>query len=80
MQIARRHFLRLASGFAVLPLAPYPARAQAYPTHPVRLIVGFPAGGQVDIIARIVGQALGDRIGQSVVVENRPAATLALRR
>ena len=74
MQIARRHFLRLASGFAALPLASYSARAQTYPAHPVRLIVGFPAGGQVDIIARLVGQALGDRIGQSVVVENRPGA------
>jgi len=74
MQLPRRHFLRLASGLVALPLAPHSAGAQAYPAHPVRLIVGFPAGGQVDIIARLVAQALGERIGQSVVVENKPGA------
>src|SRR5271157_3914379 len=70
----RRSFLHLAASAAALPLAPRFARAQAYPAHPVRLIVGFPAGGQVDITARIAAQWLGDRLGQSVVVENKPGA------
>jgi tripartite-type tricarboxylate transporter receptor subunit TctC len=72
--LARRNFLQLASGAAALSVSPHFARAQAYPTRPVRLIVGFPAGGQVDIIARLAAQWLGDRLGQSVVVENKPGA------
>jgi tripartite-type tricarboxylate transporter receptor subunit TctC len=74
MKLARRKFLQLASGAAALTVSPHFARAQAYPTHPIRLIVGFPAGGQVDIIARLAAQWLGERLGQSVVVENKPGA------
>src|ERR1700689_2040227 len=70
----RRSFLRLAASAAALPLAPHIARAQAYPAHPVRLIVGFPAGGQVDITARIAAQWLGNALGQTVVVETGPGA------
>jgi len=69
---ARRRFLRLAAAAAALPAAPYIARAQSYPAHPIRLIVGFPAGGQVDIIARITAQWLGQQLGQTVVVEDKP--------
>jgi tripartite-type tricarboxylate transporter receptor subunit TctC len=74
MRLPRRGFLTLAAGFAALPFAPRLASAEAYPSKPVRLLVGFPAGGQVDIIARLTGQALSDRIGQTVVVENKPGA------
>jgi tripartite-type tricarboxylate transporter receptor subunit TctC len=74
MRLPRRRFLHLASGVVALPFVSRVASAQAYPAHPVRLLVGFPAGGQVDIIARLTGQALGDRLGQSIVVENKPGA------
>ncbi len=74
MRLQRRRFLGLASGLAALPFASRLASADTYPTKPVRLLVGFPAGGQVDIIARLTGQALGERIGQTVVVENKPGA------
>jgi tripartite-type tricarboxylate transporter receptor subunit TctC len=74
MKLARRNFLQLTSGAAALTVSPHFARAQAYPIHPVRLIVGFPAGGQVDIIARLTAQWLGEHLGQSVVVENKPGA------
>ena len=70
----RRSFLQLAAGAAALPLAPHIARAQAYPARPIRLIVGFPAGGQVDITARLTAQALGEALGQTMVVENKPGA------
>src|SRR5580658_2211360 len=72
MKLPRRKFLQFAA--AALPLASRLARAQAYPTHPVRLLVGFPAGGQVDIVARLTAQWLGDRMGQTIVVENKPGA------
>ena len=74
MSRTRRNFLQVASSAAALPFAALRARAQAYPAKPIRLIVGFPAGGQVDIIARLVGQWLGDSLDQAVVVENKPGA------
>jgi tripartite-type tricarboxylate transporter receptor subunit TctC len=70
----RRAFLHLAAGAAALPAVSSIARAQAYPSRPVRIVVGFPAGGAPDIIARIVGQGLSERLGQQFVVENRPGA------
>jgi tripartite-type tricarboxylate transporter receptor subunit TctC len=70
----RRQFLHLAAGAAALPFAPHVARAQAYPTRPVRLIVGFPAGGTTDILARITGQWLSERLGQQFIIENRAGA------
>lgn len=70
----RRRFLHLAAGAAVLPAAPRVARAQAYPTRPVRLIAGFPAGGVVDMYARLISQLLSERLGQQFFVENRAGA------
>ena len=72
--IFRRQFLHLAAGTAALPILPRIARAQAYPSRPVRMIVGFPAGSAPDIMARLTGQWLTDRLGQPVVIENRPGA------
>jgi tripartite-type tricarboxylate transporter receptor subunit TctC len=72
MKIQRRKFLRSAAALAALPFAPRLARAQSYPAHPIRLLVGFPAGGQVDIVARITAQWLGQQLGQTIVVENKP--------
>jgi tripartite-type tricarboxylate transporter receptor subunit TctC len=74
MTISRRSFARLTAGAAALPFAARLARAETYPSRPIRLLVGFPAGGQVDIIARITAQWLGDKLGQSVVVENKVGA------
>jgi len=64
----------MAAASAALPAAPRLARSQSYPAHTVRLIVGFPAGGQVDIIARLTAQWLGQRLGQTIIVENKPGA------
>jgi tripartite-type tricarboxylate transporter receptor subunit TctC len=72
---SRRQFLHLAASTAALPLTPVAARAQAYPTRPVRMIVGFPAGNASDIVARIAADALSDRLRQQFVVENRPGAS-----
>src|SRR6267378_1648096 len=70
----RRKFLYLAAGIAALPAASRIARAQAYPTRSVRIIVGFPPGGGTDILARLIGQWLSERLNQAFVVENRPGA------
>ena len=73
MQIHRRRLLIVAAGAAAF-AAPRPVRAQAYPSRPVRFIVGFPAGNAPDIIARLMGQWLSERLGQQFVIENRPGA------
>jgi tripartite-type tricarboxylate transporter receptor subunit TctC len=70
----RRQFLHLAASAAALPVVPRVARAQAYPSRPVRIVVGFPAGGTSDIVARVLGQWLSERLGQQFVIENRPGA------
>jgi tripartite-type tricarboxylate transporter receptor subunit TctC len=72
MKLPRRQFLHLAAGAAGLPAVSRIARAQTYPSRPVRIIVGFAAGGTLDIIARLLGQWLSERFGQPFVVENRP--------
>jgi len=74
MKLPRRNFLHLAAGAAALPAVPRIAWAQAYPTRPVRIIVGFPAGGGTDIVARLIGQWLSERLGQQFIIENRPGA------
>ncbi len=71
---ARRRFLRLAAGAAALPAVSRLAQAQAFPSRPVRIVVGGPAGGGIDITARLIGQWLSERLGQPFVVENRPGA------
>jgi tripartite-type tricarboxylate transporter receptor subunit TctC len=74
MKLPRRRFLRLAAGAAALPAVSPIARAQAYPTRPVRLIVPFGLAGATDITARLIGQWLSERLGQQFVIENRPGA------
>jgi tripartite-type tricarboxylate transporter receptor subunit TctC len=74
MKLPRRQFLHLAAGAAALPAVSHVARAQAYPSRLVRIVVGFPAGGGVDIIARVIGQWLSERLGQPFVIDNRPGA------
>jgi tripartite-type tricarboxylate transporter receptor subunit TctC len=70
----RRQFLHLAAGAAALPASSSLAWAQTYPTRPVRIVVGAPAGGSNDIVARLIGQRLSERLGQPFVIENRPGA------
>jgi len=74
MKLPRRKFLHLAAGAAALPGLPPIARAQSYPSRPVRFIVPFPAGQASDTIARLIGQSLSERLGQPFVVENRTGA------
>jgi tripartite-type tricarboxylate transporter receptor subunit TctC len=74
MKIGRRKFLEVATGAVALPAISRIARAQAYPTRPVRIVVGFPAGSINDILARLMGQWLSERLGQPFIVENRPGA------
>jgi tripartite-type tricarboxylate transporter receptor subunit TctC len=74
MKLPRRRFLHLAGIVAALPTVSHVAKAQAYPSRPVRIIVGFAAGGGYDIVARLMGQWLSERLGQPFVIENRPGA------
>ena len=74
MALRRRQFLNLAAAAVALPAVPRMARGQVYPTRPVRIIVGYVAGGGTDIVARLIGQWLSERLGRPFIVENRAGA------
>ena len=74
MKLPRRRFLRLAAGAAAIPAVSRIAKAQTYPSRPVRLIVGFGAGSASDIVARLLGEWLSERLSQQFISENRPGA------
>ena len=83
MKLPRRHFLHLAASAAALPAVSRIARAQTYPARPVHVIVGFTAGNNIDIVARLIGQWLSERLGQPFIIERTgrvPAAISPPRR
>src|SRR6516164_11039616 len=75
MKFSRRLFVHIAAATTALPALPRLAWAEAYPSRPVHLIVGFPPGGAADLISRLIGQWLSERLGQQIVVENRAGAS-----
>jgi len=75
MKLLRRKFLQLAAGAAALPVISHFARAQTYPSRPVRIVLGFPPGGPSDVLARIIGQWLSDSLAQPFIIESRPGAS-----
>jgi hypothetical protein len=79
MKLPRRAFLQLAAGAAALPVVSGVARAQTYPSRPVRYIASAPPGGTQDILARLIGQWLSERLGQPFVIENRLQRTASVR-
>jgi len=74
MNTPRRHFLQMAASFGALPAVPRAAWALDYPTRPIHWIIGFPPGGGADIVARIMGSFLSERLGQQIIIENKPGA------
>ena len=78
MKLPRRQFLHLTAAAAALPSLSRIAKAQAYPSRPISIVVPFPAGGATDVVTRVLARGLSDRLGQSVVIDNRPGANGAI--